>query len=452
MYTPQQPPQQSLSALYPQARKLQFELKMQMSYLDSGQLGGKSGAELQTEARENLHQLQQLLWQLDSLAQVHPSPAERENWAKCALRVARCAVGTPHSTKLQQLRSETQSLGTTLEQHLYRASRREVEARERESLLSRRNAVRCSRGPRWRRRTWVGLTIQSVPGFDSTNSAMYAAQESASLQHSSQMVADLTMLSQSILGDLGDQRSRMKVQCSACRSKLVSTVALTLSVLLLLDTAERTHQSAGHCEPPGPLELAAARHRAPRHGGLLDRRRGHGRHAALPLRLLRVRDGPALVEKREGRSGRDGATSHCRRSLSLSLSVSLHEVLTNGCASASRTEIRFAGSSTNIRSRRLRSSSTSFRSSVLLLAAARLLPRSFLALTVSRRRRTGFPVAPTVSTANQPTKPRHLLSVENAAAQTDTSTTHRLIVVCLSSSRILSGLMSVAAASETHIS
>lgn len=50
-----------------------------------------------------------------------------------------------------------------------------------------------------------------MQGFDGSNSAMYASQESASLQNSSQMVSDLTMLSQSILGDLGDQRNRMKV-------------------------------------------------------------------------------------------------------------------------------------------------------------------------------------------------------------------------------------------------
>lgn len=79
-----QPPhqQQSLSALYPQARKLQFELKMQMSYLDSGRLGGKTSDELQGEARENLSQLHQLLWQLDSLVQVYPNQVERETWAK----------------------------------------------------------------------------------------------------------------------------------------------------------------------------------------------------------------------------------------------------------------------------------------------------------------------------------------------------------------------------------
>lgn len=41
---------------------------------------------------------------------------------------------------------------------------------------------------------------------------MYAAQEAESLQKSSQMVSDLTSLSQSILGDLGEQRTRMKVR------------------------------------------------------------------------------------------------------------------------------------------------------------------------------------------------------------------------------------------------
>lgn len=72
----------TLDSLYPQARKLQFELKMQMSYLDSGRSGGKTDEELQGEARGNLSQLQQLLWQLDSLVQVHARPAERDNWTK----------------------------------------------------------------------------------------------------------------------------------------------------------------------------------------------------------------------------------------------------------------------------------------------------------------------------------------------------------------------------------
>ncbi|RLN94904.1 hypothetical protein BBJ28_00009916 [Nothophytophthora sp. Chile5] len=160
---------QSLDSLYPQARKLQFELKMQMSYLDSGRTGGKTDTELQAEARGNLSQLEQLLWQLDSLVQASAKPAERDTWSKC------------------QLRNETQTLGHTLEQHIYHANRRAVEARERETLMSRRNG-----------------------GFDSNNNAMYAAQESESLQRSSQMVSDLTSLSQSVLGDLGEQRNRMK--------------------------------------------------------------------------------------------------------------------------------------------------------------------------------------------------------------------------------------------------
>ena len=48
----------TLESLYPQARKLQFELKMQMSYLESGRTGGKTDAELQAEARENVNTLE----------------------------------------------------------------------------------------------------------------------------------------------------------------------------------------------------------------------------------------------------------------------------------------------------------------------------------------------------------------------------------------------------------
>uniref|UniRef100_A0AAV1UC87 Membrin n=1 Tax=Peronospora matthiolae TaxID=2874970 RepID=A0AAV1UC87_9STRA len=126
---------------------------------------------VQAEARANLSALEQLQWQLDSLLQQSLGASARDTWTK----------------KLQQLRSETHALGSTLEQHLYSISRRAAEARERESLLSRRYA-----------------------GFDNGNGALYAAQESESLQRSSQMVSDLTSLSQSILGDLGEQRSRLK--------------------------------------------------------------------------------------------------------------------------------------------------------------------------------------------------------------------------------------------------
>ncbi|ETK84234.1 hypothetical protein F441_10982 [Phytophthora nicotianae CJ01A1] len=154
---------QTLDSLYPQARKLQFELKMQMSYLDSGRTGGKTDAELQSRSQREP--------QYTGAASTNAKPTEKDTWTK----------------RLQQLRSETHALGSTLEQHIYSVNRRAVEARERESLMSRRNA-----------------------GFDSGNGAMYAAQESESLQRSSQMVSDLTSLSQSILGDLGEQRNRMK--------------------------------------------------------------------------------------------------------------------------------------------------------------------------------------------------------------------------------------------------
>ena len=74
--------QASLGSLYPQARKLQFELKMQISYLDSGRTGGKTDDQQTADARENLSALQQLLWQLDSLVHVHPKPNERDTWSK----------------------------------------------------------------------------------------------------------------------------------------------------------------------------------------------------------------------------------------------------------------------------------------------------------------------------------------------------------------------------------
>ncbi|KAJ0408821.1 hypothetical protein P43SY_000717 [Pythium insidiosum] len=77
--------QQTLSSLYPQARKLQYELKMQISYLDSGRTGGRSDDELQSDARANLSALQQLLWQLDSLVQLEPKASEKETWAKYEL-------------------------------------------------------------------------------------------------------------------------------------------------------------------------------------------------------------------------------------------------------------------------------------------------------------------------------------------------------------------------------
>eukprot|EP00644_Phytophthora_capsici_P007778 jgi/Phyca11/536733/estExt2_fgenesh1_pg.C_PHYCAscaffold_610037 len=161
---------QTLDSLYPQARKLQFELKMQMSYLDSGRTGGRTDAELQGEARSNLSTLEQLLWQLDSLVQTSSKPAERDTWTK----------------KLQQLRSETHALGSTLEQHIYSVNRRAVEARERESLMSRRNG-----------------------GFDSGNGAMYAAQESESLQRSSQMNVRTKLLD--IANRLGLSSSLLRV-------------------------------------------------------------------------------------------------------------------------------------------------------------------------------------------------------------------------------------------------
>lgn len=77
-----QQPQPTIGALYPQARKLQFELKMQMSYLESGRTGQQSDHELQQDARQNLTALQELLWRLESLVQLQTHSSERETWVK----------------------------------------------------------------------------------------------------------------------------------------------------------------------------------------------------------------------------------------------------------------------------------------------------------------------------------------------------------------------------------
>jgi len=72
---------------------------------------------------------------------------------------------------------------------------------------------------------------------------MYAAQESESLQRSSQMVSDLTSLSQSILGDLGEQRSRMKVRTRLLvRGEGAVGIDLRRRIALL----ECAHQAAGY--------------------------------------------------------------------------------------------------------------------------------------------------------------------------------------------------------------
>lgn len=84
---------------------------------------------------------------------------------------------------------------------------------------------------------------------------MYAAQEAESLQKSSQMVSDLTSLSQSILGDLGEQRTRMKVSYQFEPPNRPLEHALTLYGDRSLGSANKT---ARYCKPSRPFEFAAA--------------------------------------------------------------------------------------------------------------------------------------------------------------------------------------------------
>lgn len=160
---------QTLSSLYPQSRKIQYELKTQLDYLESGR--GGSSDDL-TNARLNLNQLEQFLVKMDQLVSREPVN-KRELWAK----------------KIDQLRDESNFIRHSLEQFLYRTSRKAVEAQERESLLNRRSGV-----------------------MEANNQAMYLTGESESLSRSAQIIGDLSSLSQNVLGNLGEQHAGLKVR------------------------------------------------------------------------------------------------------------------------------------------------------------------------------------------------------------------------------------------------
>ena len=70
---------QNLAGLYPQARKLQYDLKSQLDYLESGR--GKGSSESLYSARQNLSQLQQFMAQLETMIQQEPMQT-REMWKK----------------------------------------------------------------------------------------------------------------------------------------------------------------------------------------------------------------------------------------------------------------------------------------------------------------------------------------------------------------------------------
>ena len=67
----------SIASLYPQARKLQYELKTQLDYLESGRIGQSD----QSHVHENLNQLQNLLAQIDGLVNFE-NASKREIWRK----------------------------------------------------------------------------------------------------------------------------------------------------------------------------------------------------------------------------------------------------------------------------------------------------------------------------------------------------------------------------------
>ncbi|KAF0689966.1 Aste57867_18610 [Aphanomyces stellatus] len=162
----------SCSSLYTQARKLVFELKTQLNYLESGNgsspaAGGGDGS-MEMQARENAAGLKSLVDQLDSLVYTE-NPASREIWIK----------------KVHQIREEYNLLNSSLEQRCIQSSRSQIESQERQKLFARR-------------------------GGNGNNDINYLSQEHESLSRSSRMISDLNDLSHATMSNLDTQKTRMK--------------------------------------------------------------------------------------------------------------------------------------------------------------------------------------------------------------------------------------------------
>lgn len=154
---------------YPKARKLQYDLKNQLTLLESC----SSNKEMQDSARQSLNEFSHLIGTLERAVEME-SGSTKEMWIK----------------KIQQLKQDCHFLGGSLEEYLFRIRRNAAAAEERKSLLSRR--------------------------FTSNDNAnmqanMYATQEHESLQRSTNMVTDLMGISEAVLSNLGDQSARLKV-------------------------------------------------------------------------------------------------------------------------------------------------------------------------------------------------------------------------------------------------
>ncbi|ETV92726.1 hypothetical protein H310_13153 [Aphanomyces invadans] len=159
----------SCAALYPQARKLVFELKTQLNYLESSPSLDVLSGTTENQARENAAGLKSLVEQLDSLV-YNENPSNREIWAK----------------KVHQIREEYTLLNTTLERRCIQYSRSQIEFQEREKLMSRQRHQQQG------------------------NDIHYLTQEHDSLHRSSRMINELNELGAATMSNLNDQRSRLK--------------------------------------------------------------------------------------------------------------------------------------------------------------------------------------------------------------------------------------------------
>lgn len=179
----------SIVELYPKARKLNFDLQTQLSYVERGHASPEDVGMRLDELGRQLKVLEALVGQ--------ERPAQREDWRR----------------KLRELRNERDHLRDQLGKLDLGRRKLSQEARERENLLARRNAA---------------LPASVMDAY---------AEEGSSLLRSRRMVGDYMQTGQESLASLVDQRSRLK---NAHRKVLdmANILGLSNSILRVADRRE----------------------------------------------------------------------------------------------------------------------------------------------------------------------------------------------------------------------
>jgi len=155
----------SISELLPKARKLSYELSIQVSQVEKGLVDAHNVYVGFQELTRQLNILENCL-----MKEKFPSRKQRELWRQ----------------KVDELSNESKFLKSSLDKFLHHATAEDREAKEREELLARRQASMPS------------VVIDAY------------MEEGVSIQHSSQIVDDILTSGSATLQQLVDQRENFK--------------------------------------------------------------------------------------------------------------------------------------------------------------------------------------------------------------------------------------------------